>query len=651
MKVPLSLFLAFLLGPALGMHAQVPDAPGSRHSSRPPRSRPAPSTSSPASSPTESPEAKPDGNGNGASSGTFSLPTFNPDTEMVTWNGTSWNVYDNRLFRARFEKYLNAPEETDDENRRYQELLDTILERISPQHLTPKRLDEAFQLLPQASRFKIDARLCEGISDAVYSAWRSMKNAQQLEKANAVLEAERKQAIWNQKVAGSDARTTTPPSGLKGKALEEWYKVQQEKRDMEVLPYTTRLAETLAAIKANQAKKELSKVQAKIEFQMLAMQLFLQRRFQHVLIATRFYRAVFDEGDNTLRLGSDTKDLFAKTTGSPPTVITLDAMASEAIRDANEGVEAYKFLASKNEMESATKRLAEAFGIGEYLPSLRTLPRESKRRALEFSRQASQLVSALEVKDYALAEKLVHELEKTAKDFDNSKPMAAIETARTVAAMHLAKARNAAVSGDSATLEEELKAATEIWPRNPALAEISGRIFNTADVQQKALADFDQLLAQHNFRQIFDDRVRFIAATALYPDRQEKLKTVLDDMQQIESAIIRSTEIARHGDYAGAWENVETVFQKFPQDNKLNQVRADLTTKAADFVRTLRTAQDLEEKGQTGASLAWYLKAQKIYPATEFGKTAIDRLVKQVLPEAPEAPEASQASAFGTATR
>ena len=77
-----------------------------------------------------------------------------------------------------------------------------------------------------------------------------------------------------------------------------------------------------------------------------------------------------------MRVGSDAKDLFAKTTGAPPTVATLDALASEAMRDASEGVQAYEFLLSKDELESATKRLAEAFAIGEYLPELRTLPRE-----------------------------------------------------------------------------------------------------------------------------------------------------------------------------------------------------------------------------------------------------------------------------------
>jgi selenocysteine-specific translation elongation factor len=62
-------------------------------------------------------------------------------------------------------------------------------------------------------------------------------------------------------------------------------------------------------------------------------------------------------------------------------------------------------------------------------------------------------------------------------------------------------------------------------------------------------------------------------------------------------------------------------------------VRADLTTQAADFVRTIRSAQDLEKKDQIGSSLAWFLKARKIYPASEFANEGIERLKKQILPE------------------
>lgn len=570
----------------------------------------------------------------GGSSKTFlggDIPLFNPGNEVLTWDGKSWNVNNNRIFQARFEKYLNAPAETEEESAQYRKIISTILDKLSPRLVSATTVDEAFRLLPKASNFDIDANLCDALADAIYSAWQAQNQQNRLAAANEALEQERKIHEWNAQVSVETMRTQAPPTNKE--AARQWQKEQQLKRDLRTQPYTTRLAEVMAMIKANQAKKELSSVASKIEFQALLIQFFLQRRFQHVVMGTRFYRAVFPDGDTKLSVGKDTKDLFAKTTGGPPTVGTLDSIANEAMRDAREGVQAYEYLLEKNELESATKRLAEAFVIGEYLPELRTLPREKKRPALEFVQKSNQLISAIDVKDYALAEKLVHRLQEIAHDFDASKPMAAIETARTVSAMHLAKAKNAAVSGDKETLEAELKAATEIWPRNPALSEVSGLIFSQADVQQKALVDLDQLLSQHNYRQIFEDKIRFIAATALYPERQDQLRKVLDDMQVIEGAIIRSTEIARSGNYPGAWESVEKVFKQFPEDTKLNQVRASLTTEAADFVRTLRTAQQMEEKDQIGSSLAWYLKARSIYPQSEFAREGIERLVKEVLPE------------------
>ena len=74
--------------------AQVPDAP---------LGPPAPVVPAP-------PAAAPGGN-----TGSFlggDIPKFDPKTELLTWDGKSWNINNNRLFAARFEKYLNAPEET-----------------------------------------------------------------------------------------------------------------------------------------------------------------------------------------------------------------------------------------------------------------------------------------------------------------------------------------------------------------------------------------------------------------------------------------------------------------------------------------------------------------------------------------------------------
>ena len=610
--------------PGASLLAQVPDAPAPA-----PAAAPA-APAAPASAGTPAGAQPPGNNFLGKD-----VPFLDPGGEMLSWDGKHWNINNNRLFGARFEKYLNADAETNADAARYRQIVSTILTKLSPYKISPATMDEAYKLLPQASGFEIDAGLSDALASSVYSVWQARRESNRLVEADKAMDEERRKVEWNARISSSNLGTDQPPGARASKAeQEQWEKDQNIKRDLTLQPHLTRLVEIKALTVANRAKRELSELQTKIEFQALIVQFFLQRRFQHVLMATQFYRVVFGDGDTTLKVGDDAKKLFSQTTGMPPTVSVLDSLAKEASRDAREGVEAYKFLLTKNELESATKRLAEAFAVGEYLPELRTLSRDDKRQALAFTQKSNQLLSALEVKDYTTAARVVKDLETFARDFDNSKPMAVIETARTVAAMHLAKAKNAAVANDRTTLETELRQATEIWPRNPALSELSTAIFSQSDVQQKALTDFDQLLSQHNYRQIYNDRIRYIAATSIAsPERQEALKKVLEDMQTIEGAVLRSSEIAKRGDYAGAWETVETVFKQFPDDNKLNQVRASLTTEAAEFVRTLRTAEGLETKKQYGSSLAWYLKAQQLYPASTYAADAVQRLVKEVLPE------------------
>jgi hypothetical protein len=618
MKILTPGFLTLLLAPAA--FAQVPDSAPAQNS------QPVPATS----------PAGTQKNNNANSKSEFlgkDVPFFDPDTETVTWDGKTWNVSNNRVFQARFEKYLNAPAETDADAKDYNTVIKQILDLLSPRTVNPQSLDKAFGLLPKAAAYKRDAGLCDTIANQVFSAWQSQRDRARMLAATNALDAERSR-LERSKVVSLESERFSTKALAKKDSPSVAQQADEQRLKATIMPYDQRIAEVNGLMQTQKAKRELKELQAKIEFQSLMVQLFLQRRFEHVLIATRFYRNVFNDGDNEVRMKGSAKDAFEKSTGMPPTVSTMDAMANEVIRDVAEGVDAYNYLLERQELDSATKRLSESFLVGEYLPPIRTLSRDKKRQSLSYAQKANQLVSAIEVKDYALAEKRVGEMEKMATDFDSSKPMAAIQTARTIAAMHIARAQNAAVEGDKATLETELTAATEIWPRNPQLAEISALIFRGGNVQNKAKVDFDQLLSQKNYRQIYDDKERYIAAVALDPSRQEQLKTVLGNMAEIEKAIISAQEVEKHGDPAGAWESAESAFTKFPSDSKLNEVRANLTTKAADFVGALRKAQELEKRGQPGSSLAWFLKAQQQYPNSDFAKQGIERLTHEILPDA-----------------
>ena len=621
----LSLLVA--LFPLSPVHAQSPESMGAREpqSSTPPSKAPATQT--------------PDTPGGTSKLLGKDLPSYDPGQDVMTWDGKIWNVQDQRIFRARFEKYLNAEEESGEAAKTYRNSFREMMLLLAPGQVNEANFRKAWKLLPEAANYGSDGRLCDSLDDAIFSVILSKRASSNIELQNQSLKQRKSTLEWNSRFAVEDSGLGNRP--LSAATAEQWSKEQNLKRDMRVQPMLTELAEVNASIAGNRLKREAMQLQAKIEFQVLIAQLFLQRRFEHVLLANRFYRHLFGDGDNQLRVSDDytsnqsskNKESFGDLSKLPKTLSQLDALASEAMRDVREGVESFLYILEKNELKSASERLGEAFAVGEYLPEIRLLPREKKRQVLDFTRNANQLLAALEVKDYDRGAQLVKSLNAMAKDFDDSKPLAAIETARTVSAMHLAKAKTAAASGDRATLEAELRAATEIWPRNPALAEVSSAIFTQTDLQQQALSDFDHLYAQKNLRQIFDDKVRFIAATAMYPERQEKLKGVLDRVQSAEAALMRASELAKRGDPAGAWESVEHGFSDYPDDPKLNQVRADLTTQAAGFVKSIRTAQDMEKKRQLGSSLAWYLRAQQEYPNSEIAKDGVNRISDLILKE------------------
>ncbi|MEM9481557.1 MAG: hypothetical protein AAGA58_18055, partial [Verrucomicrobiota bacterium] len=331
------------------------------------------------------------------------VPLFDPESEMFTWDGQSFNLNNNRLMRARFEKYLNAPEANSDEDKEYRETLQLIMDKLSPIHTKNGRLDlpGAVSLLPRASSYPIDSRLCDALAQAVYSAYSAQKNIAALSKINQDLSKEAKRLHWNSEFEGgaiAKSKETTQVRTGKNKTETSTKEYSSVGRSTD---YALRMAEIEVLKKTNAAKMGVNQVQAKAEFQALILQHLAQRRFEHVIIGCRMYRALFSDGLTTLAVkqGSDVDKLFGEGLGSNPTLSTIESIANEIIRDVDEAIDAFNYLIEAEEIESASKRLSEAFMIGEYLPKVRTLERTKKRQVLAFVRDAFQLKSAMEVRD------------------------------------------------------------------------------------------------------------------------------------------------------------------------------------------------------------------------------------------------------------
>lgn len=557
------------------------------------------------------------------------VPYFDPTTDIFTFDGKSFNASDNRVFRARFEKYLNAPEATSQEDQAYQATIREILDTLSPHNRDPQKFPKAVALLQYAAAFPQDARLCESLANAVYRVFLAQKNVGQLSQLNRDLDMQRRQLDWNFD-AWKDNRSLSAPTDD-----EEGSPATDPTNAGHIQRYVQRIAEVEAERVANAAKMQLSEVEAKLEFQALIVQFFLQRRFEHVVMGSRFYTEFFKDGAGRLEFeeGSEVEKSFAETIGFNPTITTLDAFANEAIRDVAQSVESFSFLLEQGDIDSALRQLQQAFVTGEYLPSVQGVPRVKKREVQSYAQNSFQLISAIEVKDYTLAEELVAEMRNQAQDFDHSKPTAAIEGARLSSNMRIRTAKNAALKGDEEAYEQNIMAAAQIWPTNPALKEQFDLIADSADIQQQAKLEFDRLLGTQSYRQIFANKARFIAATVDDPERQEALNQIVGNIQEIETVMKQAETLKKAGNTHAAWEIVERTFQKFPDDVSLSAKRSDLSTDVAPFVKALKNAENLENRKQFGSSLTWFLSARQIYPQSEYASEGIGRVVDQILPE------------------
>src|SRR5436190_6937086 len=113
------------------------------------------------------------------------LPSFDPCSELFSFDGKLWNITDNRLFRGRFEKYLAAPESPAAHDAAYRTVMDDVLAAIAPTRPGGPDLPRAVALLTVAGQSPIDARLCDALTNAIYTVWVSKKNSAALTKADA----------------------------------------------------------------------------------------------------------------------------------------------------------------------------------------------------------------------------------------------------------------------------------------------------------------------------------------------------------------------------------------------------------------------------------------------------------------------------------
>ena len=544
------------------------------------------------------------------------------------WKGKNFNLSEQRAFRSRFERFLLAS--PTEEETQYAQLMADIIDRLS---VSNNKSDDAildtWELLFRASRFDLDGGNSTIVANQVFNAWRIRKESRGVTMTQRELSQLRQ---FQQEVVANRALAL---KNIRDKRLGESSNPQGEGKEVVSdgsEPITSEaafrmldLAETEARIIALETQSAMTGLQAKLQFQSQIVSFMLQRRFEHALVLAGFYQSIFKGSHQSLEVGKDQLQEFLPGSDLTFTVDSMTFIAREAINDVNKGVNAVNTAYEEKRSLIALERLQEVFFLGEYLTELNKTPVDQRRHLLDLYRSLIEAGELAESKDYIGVSELADEIYKLAEDFPKNRVLSAVETAKSMSDMAVFAASQYRNLGDIDKSRSELQTAIEIWPSNPAIRDFQQETTKLATAGSQGLQIFDDLYKRMDRRGIYERRMDLGFALADDTQRRPLLMEVVEQVARIDLLVNQSKELVKQGESYAAWELLVEAAKIDPSDGPMNQARAELASRVADFVLQIDRAERQAEDGHHAGSLAAYLAAQDIYPVSRLCRQGIQR--------------------------
>ncbi|HAV14128.1 MAG TPA: hypothetical protein DCX06_11650 [Opitutae bacterium] len=555
--------------------------------------------------------------------------SMNFEEGSFVWKGRSFNLSEQRAFRARFERFLLTSPTADE--REYALLMTDIMDRLSVENNnSDEAIFETWELLFRASRFDADGGNSTIVANQVFNAWRIRKESRGISMSQRELELVR---VTQQEIVANRESTLRR---IREKRLRETSERQRDKDEVkkgdsaegaltaEDAFRALDLAETEAKIIALETQTAMNGLQAKIQFQSQIVSFFMQRRFQHALVLSSFYQLIFKGSQQQLEVGKDELSAFFPNTDLTFTVDTMAFVSREAINDINKGVVAVNTAYAEERSLIALERLQETFFLGEYSPELNLIPVKQRRHLLDLYRGMIEAGDLAEAKDYNGVADLVAEISKLAKDFPEARILSSLETAKSMSDMAVFAASQYRNLGDIDKARAELQNAIDIWPSNPSIREFQQETTKLATAGSQGVQVFDDLYARKDARAIYERRMDLGFALSDDEVRQPLLMEVIDQVARIDLLVKQSEELVKQSNDYAAWELLVEAAKINPDDAPMNRARADLAPQVADFVIHLTRADRQLESGHYAGALAAYLAAQDVYPASRLSRLGIE---------------------------
>ncbi len=544
------------------------------------------------------------------------------------WKGKNFNLSEQRAFRSRFERFLLAS--PTEEEKQYAQLMGDIIDRLSvSNNNSDDAILDTWELLFRASRFDLDGGNSTIVANQVFNAWRIRKESRGVTMTQRELSQVRQfqqEVVANRALALKNIREKRLlESGNRRGDGEEVVSDGTESITSEAAFRMLDLAETEARIIALETQSAMTGLQAKLQFQSQIVSFMLQRRFEHALVLAGFYQSIFKGSHQSLEVGKDQLQEFLPGSDLAFTVDSMTFIAREAINDVNKGVDAVNAAYEEKRSLIALERLQEVFFLGEYLTELNKIPADQRRHLLDLNRSLIEAGELAESKDYIGVSELADEIYKLAEDFPKNRVLSAVETAKSMSDMAVFAASQYRNLGDIDKSRSELQTAIEIWPSNPAIRDFQQETTKLATAGSQGVQIFDELYKRMDRRGIYERRMDLGFALADDTQRRPLLMEVVEQVARIDLLVNQSKELVKQGEAYAAWELLVEAAKVDPSDGPMNQARAELASRVADFVLLIDRAKRQAEDGHHAGSLAAYLAAQDIYPVSRLCRQGIQR--------------------------
>ena len=547
----------------------------------------------------------------------------------MQWKGKTFNLGNSRLMRARFERYLQTPQ-TSDDVQKYIKILDKIEKLLAPNAITQANYytnqQEAFNLLFEAAQYEMDANNSLTVASQVKKIWTMRAEFRDLNITKNQLEALRKLqegVVVNraQKIEEANDDTTAGSTNKLKKTsqgtTELGYRVKDESR-------------TQAEILAKSAEMTALGLKAQVEFQSQMVGFLLQRRYRHCIITSAFYRVLFKGANQNIKVGAKEVKEFFPVSDFVPTLESLDTLAREAMNDVNLGMKTVDDLHKQGEVYASFERLQETYFLGEYEPVVMTFDAVKKREMLDLWRDLRELQRIGDERDLANVEGYVNKVKGRAKDFPGTSILSKVNNAINASNMAVLSAKQGALSGDTAKAESALERAGKIWPQNPQIKEFATQVVNRQDKMGQMIPEFDRLVSESKWRDIFNKKLEFALALSSDKGRSDKLRQIVNRVGELDANIQKASVLATQNNPYLAWDVLVEASKTESDDLVLAKTRSDIAPLVADYARLIALAEKFEKEGAEAAALNAWLQAQDINPASPACGEAIKRLARIV---------------------